>query len=412
MFRRNGRLVLFLLYLAAVFAANGSAKSQPLSGTADERAKFREYAFKNICQGQVSPNITYIGNPFDPTGCNPDTCGVKVDCGGYFGQTKTGPISGEILGRPAESPSIWQWLALPFKRVAQPGPPNIWEWLIFLAIIAVVVSGRRVLASNFRELVSYFRPLGRASVPLRSAPQDQSDRTATRTLHDYDAAKWDALVKYDEEIASAEKTIHPLGQKWIDELARSYFALGDKSYLPRIVAKIQEAAASTGPLEERRAFEPNASADVSGGPARAPEGTIGTGQPPRSGAAQAAPLSEPSKPAKLPQVGGENMAKGVGIAALVLAILAIFIPLYGLFIAAAASMRAVISALAGDRIFAVAAPVITAANLLFLSPSFWYIQNNSSDKTPNYVIMCVLVGAPFVAMYLHHNGKLKIGSKI
>jgi hypothetical protein len=103
------------------------------------------------------------------------------------------------------------------------------------------------------------------------------------------------------------------------------------------------------------------------------------------------------------------MAKGVGIAALALAILAIFIPLYGLFISGIASLCAVLSALAGDRIFATASPVITAANLLFLSPSFWYIQNSSPDKTANYVIIGVLAGAPFIAMFLNHSGALKIG---
>jgi len=109
--------------------------------------------------------------------------------------------------------------------------------------------------------------------------------------------------------------------------------------------------------------------------------------------------------------GGNTMAKGFGIAALVLAILAIFIPLYGLWISAIASVFAVISALAGDRIFATAAPIITAINLLFLSPAFWRLMNNSSDKTVNYVIVCVLVGVPFVAMYLNQSGTFKIANK-
>lgn len=106
------------------------------------------------------------------------------------------------------------------------------------------------------------------------------------------------------------------------------------------------------------------------------------------------------------------MAKGFGIAALVLAILAIFVPLYGLWIAAIASLFAAISALAGDRIFATAAPIITAINLLFLSPAFWHLMNNSSDKTVNYLIVLVLVGVPFIAMYLNHSGTFKVANKI
>jgi hypothetical protein len=245
---------------------------------------------------------------------------------------------------------------------------------IFVGLLGVAFltyAGGRAKFFRERNEPSTHNELGSQRSPAGGSP-----------ARNYDAAKWDALVKYDDDVASAEKTIRPLGQKWVDELARSYLALGDKSYLPKIVETIEERAATA---------------------VRPP--------PPRSASPEAEQPLDPPRQAEPPQRDGDTMSKGVGIAALVLAILAIFIPLYGLFISVIASVCAVISALAGDRIFAIAAPVITAANLLFLSPSFWYIQNNSSDKTVNYVVLGVLVGAPFVAMYLCQNGKLRIGSK-
>jgi hypothetical protein len=247
------------------------------------------------------------------------------------------------------------------------GSLSIWHWMIVVVLAGILVAVILALSRRGRET-----SFGQAAF------HDQN----LSSLRNYDTEKWDALVKYDKDVASAVMMIGPLGQKWVDELARSYFALGDKTYLQNIVAKIQEEAATPAP------------------------------PPQRSATAETMRPADVPKQAVLPQRGGENLAKGAGIAALALAILAIFIPLYGLFIAAIASVCAVISALAGDRIFAIAVPVITFANLLFLSPSFWYIQNNSSNKAPNYVILCILVGAPFVAMYLYQNGKLKIGGKI
>jgi hypothetical protein len=51
------------------------------------------------------------------------------------------------------------------------------------------------------------------------------------------------------------------------------------------------------------------------------------------------------------------MAKGFGVAALVFALIAIFTP-FGIFVSAIAIIFAVISALAGDRIFATATALI------------------------------------------------------
>jgi hypothetical protein len=64
---------------------------------------------------------------------------------------------------------------------------------------------------------------------------------------DYDVKKWEALVKYDEDISLVAQKLAPYGQQWIDEFARAYLALNDKRYIVHIVKKIvAEANKETG----------------------------------------------------------------------------------------------------------------------------------------------------------------------
>jgi dolichol kinase len=106
------------------------------------------------------------------------------------------------------------------------------------------------------------------------------------------------------------------------------------------------------------------------------------------------------------------MAKGFGIAALVVAIVAIIVPLYGLFLSAGAVVLSVIAALAGDRIFATATPIIAGVNTLFLSPLMWMLirDKNSAGNGVGvfYFLVIVFFVAPFVAMFLNSRGKVVI----
>jgi hypothetical protein len=54
----------------------------------------------------------------------------------------------------------------------------------------------------------------------------------------FDREKWQALRRYDPEIATIASKLGVLGDKWVDEFARAYLALSDKKYLPNIVHKI------------------------------------------------------------------------------------------------------------------------------------------------------------------------------
>jgi hypothetical protein len=67
-----------------------------------------------------------------------------------------------------------------------------------------------------------------------------------------DREKWQALEKYDSEIATIANKLRVLGDKWVDEFARAYLALGDKQHLPNIVQKIiADARLEAQKLEEK-----------------------------------------------------------------------------------------------------------------------------------------------------------------
>jgi hypothetical protein len=106
------------------------------------------------------------------------------------------------------------------------------------------------------------------------------------------------------------------------------------------------------------------------------------------------------------------MSKGFGIAALVCAILAIFIPL-GIFLSAVAIVLACIAALAGDRIFATATAIIAVVNTLFLSPSTWIMLGGGDPAAKSFMTGLILVGGalPFVAMALNAAGKISLKSR-
>jgi hypothetical protein len=111
------------------------------------------------------------------------------------------------------------------------------------------------------------------------------------------------------------------------------------------------------------------------------------------------------------------MGKGLGIAALVIAILSIFIPLYGIMTGWIALVLATLSALAGDRTFAVAVSAISLVAYVFLSPLMWManaganLQENST-KNLLIIISIVLVAAPVVGIILNVSGKLGIGGRL
>jgi hypothetical protein len=108
-----------------------------------------------------------------------------------------------------------------------------------------------------------------------------------------------------------------------------------------------------------------------------------------------------------------NMAKGFGIAGLVLAILAIVVPIVGIAISGIAIVCAIVAALASDRVFATAIPLIAGINTFFLSASVWVVMGQQSQAQNWSFTLFVLawVAAPFVAMALNATGKVVLDKK-
>jgi len=69
--------------------------------------------------------------------------------------------------------------------------------------------------------------------------------------------RWEALVRYDDEIGQAAAKLMPFGDIWVDRLGEAFFALNeDRGYLPNIVERlIEEAKRQTALEEHQRAIE-------------------------------------------------------------------------------------------------------------------------------------------------------------
>ena len=108
------------------------------------------------------------------------------------------------------------------------------------------------------------------------------------------------------------------------------------------------------------------------------------------------------------QSGGIEMSNGViiglGITALVCALLAIIVPIYGFWISGLAIIFAVVTALAGDRVFSIVTPIVAGINSYFLSPSLWLMFHSVSDRGTMVAVFLVFLVAPFVAIALNTSG--------
>lgn len=101
------------------------------------------------------------------------------------------------------------------------------------------------------------------------------------------------------------------------------------------------------------------------------------------------------------------MAKGFGVAALIVALVAFGVPLFGLYVSWAAAALATVAALAGDRVFATATPIITITNTLFFSPlalAALVGESEGGSSVLLYITISVFA-APFVAMVLRAMGR-------
>ncbi|UYO51046.1 FHA domain-containing protein [Rhodopseudomonas palustris] len=104
-----------------------------------------------------------------------------------------------------------------------------------------------------------------------------------------------------------------------------------------------------------------------------------------------------------------DTGRGLSIAALVISIISIFVPLYGLYLIAIATLLAVASAVCGERPLTIAATTINLLDALFLSPSLYlFINIQDQERNGNGGILWLTIAAllclPFLAMLLQARG--------
>jgi hypothetical protein len=108
-----------------------------------------------------------------------------------------------------------------------------------------------------------------------------------------------------------------------------------------------------------------------------------------------------------------EIGRGVSIAAVVVAVISIFIPLYGIYLVIIGTILAITSALYGERPVTIGATLINLFNVLFLSPSLYLFLNlqrmaNGNNTGLFWMVVVLLLCLPFLAMILHSNGLFRI----
>ncbi len=88
------------------------------------------------------------------------------------------------------------------------------------------------------------------------------------------------------------------------------------------------------------------------------------------------------------------MGNGFGIAALILAILAIAVPVVGIGVSGLAIVLALVAAFGGDRMLSTAASLVALVNTFFLSPSIWLVLASSPISSAISVFLFVVGASP------------------
>ncbi len=107
-----------------------------------------------------------------------------------------------------------------------------------------------------------------------------------------------------------------------------------------------------------------------------------------------------------------GIGAGLGLAALIIAGIGMWIPFVGLFIGWLALAIACFAALCGDKGLTVATVVFSAVVFLIFTPTLWLEAGASADETSGYgspifiIISIAMLIAPIVSIVLFSTGKL------
>lgn len=99
-------------------------------------------------------------------------------------------------------------------------------------------------------------------------------------------------------------------------------------------------------------------------------------------------------------------SSGLGIAALIIAVISLFIPLLGLYSGLVALVVATIAAFFGDKGLTIATVVVSFVGYFFLSPSLaMATMGDSNGMNGFWLAIIALLIAPFVGMFIHSRKK-------
>ena len=108
------------------------------------------------------------------------------------------------------------------------------------------------------------------------------------------------------------------------------------------------------------------------------------------------------------------MSKGLGIAALVIALLGVIVPLVTVWVIWLALALAAFAAFGGDKSFPIAAVLVCLVNILFLSPlTLMMLKGESMQGGSLYMILTIVAFiAPIVGLFLSATPTSSIANSI
>lgn len=111
-----------------------------------------------------------------------------------------------------------------------------------------------------------------------------------------------------------------------------------------------------------------------------------------------------------------KICNGVGLAALVLAIVGMLTPVVGLPIGYVALVTACIAALGGDRGLTIATVIVSAIAFVFFTPSLWMATAGRMTAEGGgafglVVLSVILLALPVIGIILNSTGKLVLYGK-
>jgi len=77
--------------------------------------------------------------------------------------------------------------------------------------------------------------------PNKEAPS-AIDKDGSSPSTSFDVEKWRNVINHDKAIGAIAENLRPLGDKWVNEFARSYLSLNDKKQTWRVVQRVIEEA--------------------------------------------------------------------------------------------------------------------------------------------------------------------------